>query len=134
MGGFIVVASALLALCAPDYVKGAPSDLLKVRTNQCTYQLGTEKPKASPNPDWVLTVKDVSPGDGKTCWVQLTRANGNVLSNWVGCYAQPVLKVARICTWRWHGMSGKPKQYRIANETGPGLSQKQGDIAWKPVP
>lgn len=122
---WVAVSSALLALCAPDYVKGAPDNLLKVRTNQCTYQLGTEKSASSPNADWVLTVKDVAFGDGKTCWVQLTRPTGNPMST-VGCVAS--LK-ARVCTWRWKGYgTAKPKLYRIAQNANAAMP------AWKPVP
>lgn len=131
VGAFVLVASALLALCAPSYVRGAPEQWLKVRNNQCTWQVGYVRPVGAPNPTMVLTVQDVAPGDGKTCWVQLTRPNGNP-EPVLGCYAEPVLKVKRKCVWEWRGWGvQKPKQYRVANATD---AQNVRGVQWKWVP
>lgn len=139
MGGFVLVASALLALCSPDYVKGAPQQFLHVRNNQCTWQVGYDQPKGEPVPRLVVTIKDVAYGDGRACWIALTKPNGNPggfptgATKYVGCEAAKVLHVARVCKFYAPGWGTRPpKQYDTVNATGVELAKRTPNWRWVP--
>ena len=104
-----------LALCTPSYPT-APHQWLSRRTNQCTWQLGYDRPASEPSPRLVITIKDVAYGDGKTCWLELTTDTGNPHGTPViGCQALPSIHKAVTCRFTYPGWPRPPKKYRAAN-------------------